>query len=551
MGEDLPVASVVDDDGDDDDEDDDDDGGEDEDEDAGGAIDRHPAEEDGVRSSPTAGPSSRGCPLMMAYSYSATFPRYRVDHPRSSSHGRGETYARRARRLRRGTITKLAVGRRPGDVASDGGGGGGGGGKGEKYNRAADGRPFAREDGGNQLGMLLGGILGVFDPTPGETNAAAGWSKRKYVEFLYREEMKMGNFRWVSSSSSYHPPPSGGASNGEDDAGGGVLPQSGRDADEDVHAAAEFWRMAADIVTGLATAIDDPPVVREGSTTATTRRRIWYLALPETTPSVARNLCDNLNWYAEYYSSGKLAANNGGGGGEAAADLILRSDLDTARFGVDAAKKIPVVMFTATIDDAARRRLAGRRDERGHLPGARDTERRTKAWVTRLLVQLGICPFTKSEVRSGQGLRDLGVPVASIMYRHSEALDDGSDVYLLMAGKWCTVSNNFRRCDCVFLSSSWNDSLRIRSLFAYNEYRHTSAIRRKRKDAWKAISDMVTAGPTGVSSILLSAPGFDDRFDLWAGPVFAMLESCVGAIQAEEIVGVVCFHPKCEFVAAV
>ena len=45
----------------------------------------------------------------------------------------------------------------------------------------------------------------------------------------------------------------------------------------------------------------------------------------------------------------------------------------------------------------------------------------------------------------------------------------------------------------------------------------------------------------------LSAPGFDDRFDLWAGPVFAMLESCVGAIQAEEIVGVVCFHPKCEF----
>ena len=48
----------------------------------------------------------------------------------------------------------------------------------------------------------------------------------------------------------------------------------------------------------------------------------------------------------------------------------------------------------------------------------------------------------------------------------------------------------------------------------------------------------------------LSAPGFDDSFDLWAGPVFAMLESCVGAIQAEEIVGVVCFHPRCESVAA-
>lgn len=31
---------------------------------------------------------------------------------------------------------------------------------------------------------------------------------------------------------------------------------------------------------------------------------------------------------------------------------------------------------------------------------------------------------------------------------------------------------------------------------------------------------------------------------LWAGPVFAMLEAGVSAIQAEEIIGVVCFHPE-------
>jgi len=102
-------------------------------------------------------------------------------------------------------------------------------------------------------------------------------------------------------------------------------------------------------------------------------------------------------------------------------------------------------------------------------------------------------------------LSDLGVPVANIMYRHSSALcddsgdGDGGDVYLLMA------------------------------------------------DAWEAISDMVAAGPSGkmgVSSILLSAPGFDNNFELWAGPVFAMLETCVGAIQAEEMIGVVCFHPQ-------
>ena len=58
---------------------------------------------------------------------------------------------------------------------------------------------------------------------------------------------------------------------------------------------------------------------------------------------------------------------------------------------------------------------------------------------------------------------------------------------------------------------------------------------------------MVALGPTGktgISSILLSAPGFDTKFALWAGPVFAMLETCVSAIQAEEMVGVVCFHPQ-------
>ena len=69
-------------------------------------------------------------------------------------------------------------------------------------------------------------------------------------------------------------------------------------------------------------------------------------------------------------------------------------------------------------------------------------------------------------------------------------------------------------------------------------------------DAWEAISDMVAAGPSGkrgVSSILLSAPGFDEDFALWAGPVFAMLEAGVSAIQAEEMIGVVCFHPRCKW----
>eukprot|EP00536_Pseudo-nitzschia_multiseries_P006543 jgi/Psemu1/193363/e_gw1.140.83.1 len=120
---------------------------------------------------------------------------------------------------------------------------------------------------------------------------------------------------------------------------------------------------------------------------------------------------------------------------------------------------------------------------------------RTRMWVKRILVEQGICPFTRSDRMSGQGLADLGVPSGSIAYHAS-----------------------FQRHPI--------------GLFA---------------DTWKAIDQMIQAGPEGrkgVSSILLAAPEFDDDFDLWAGPVFAMLEAGVVAAGAESQVGVVCFHPR-------
>lgn len=120
---------------------------------------------------------------------------------------------------------------------------------------------------------------------------------------------------------------------------------------------------------------------------------------------------------------------------------------------------------------------------------------RTKAWVKRILVEQGICPFTKSVKSSGHGLSDVGVPVGTIAYHASFAEDA------------------FR-------------------LFA---------------DTWKAIDEMIKAGPsgkTGVSSILLAAPAFDEDFDFWAGPIFAILEASVVAAQAEGQIGVVCFHPE-------
>jgi hypothetical protein len=120
---------------------------------------------------------------------------------------------------------------------------------------------------------------------------------------------------------------------------------------------------------------------------------------------------------------------------------------------------------------------------------------RTRAWVKRILVEQGICPFTKSVNKSGQGLADVGVPVGMIAYHGSYA----------------------------------NHPV---TLFS---------------DTWKAILAMIEAGPggkEGVSSILLAAPAFDDDFDVWSGPIFAMLEAGVVAAQAQAEVGVVCFHPR-------
>ena len=52
------------------------------------------------------------------------------------------------------------------------------------------------------------------------------------------------------------------------------------------------------------------------------------------------------------------------------------------------------------------------------------------------------------------------------------------------------------------------------------------------------------SGKEGISSILLAAPGFDEDFDLWSGPIFTMLEAGVVATHLEPQIGVVCFHPR-------
>jgi hypothetical protein len=155
-----------------------------------------------------------------------------------------------------------------------------------------------------------------------------------------------------------------------------------------------------------------------------------------------------------------------------------------------AENKVPVVLIERQMEEVVS----------SEIPDSNTSKvikQHTQAWVKRILVELGICPFTKTTKMSGQGLMDLGISPGSIAYHSSFAKVD--QICFLMA------------------------------------------------DTWEAISDMIAAGPSGkegVSSILLAAPDFDDDFDLWSGPIFAMLEAGVLAASAEKEVGIVCFHPK-------
>ena len=397
--------------------------------------------------------------------YSMSFPRYKINltsSPLPKDVTKEESEQRRIRRVQRGKIIKLV-------------------------------KPNKSPDNDQRKGGIMDGIFGALNNV-GSNALTKGGDVRavKSIESMYSDGVKRGKFRWVSSSTQQ---------------------QEGKD--EDFHAAAAFWRMASDIAS-------QSNILKQEQN----EEQSWYLALPETTPSVARKLCDILNWYSE------KSSDNGGTKGDSRDEVIIRADLDTRASG-----SIPVVRFTVTSNNNSRtdpgQTQQQLQSQRNQLPTADDTTKRTKAWVKRLLVQLGVCPFTKSENKSGQGLRDLNVPVADIMYSHSNALGGvGNDVYLLMAGKCAYLMIFFFYC-CKIDKLSSNPI-------------PPTVIPNQIPDAWENISNLVSAGPEKVSSILLSAPGFDDEFDLWAGPIFAMLETCVGAIEAEEMIGIVCFHPKCK-----
>ena len=347
--------------------------------------------------------SSSQCPI-----YSMKFPRYRISLTNESSKNL-ESEQRRIRRLTRGFITKLLAQSSAirGNVR-------------ESVNNTRHG------ENDHPLGLLKT-IFRVWNPSDEILNPSSKNTlrARKIVESFYHEETMQGRFRWITSSFS---------DSGSSSTTATIGSTKNNSPDEDIYAAASFWRMASDITARLASENDDDD--------DDYNQRMWYLALPETTSTVAQNLCDTLNWYADYTSQ-----HYKNDAGEALPFLlILHAEMDTRVNN----GKIPIVRFTLHCQDPSQQWQKKRQEQlislhqqkqrKLLLPTSADTERRTKAWVKRVLVELGICPFTKSVVKSGQGLRDLGVPVANIMYRHSSAMGSfgsarSSDgLYLLMAG---------------------------------------------------------------------------------------------------------------------
>ena len=244
--------------------------------------------------------------------------------------------------------------------------------------------------------------------------------------------------------------------------------RQGQGAATGARALAALWRAAADARSG-------GPLVA--------------VALPGADPRLVRRWKAMFDWWQQEQQQ-QQREESGAEGGDGAVQVEYWKESDL----VPCVKLTPSVASAPSSSSAAEAASIASASSSRSSSAATVVNERTRSWVRRVLVKMRICPFTRSDKKSGQGLGDVGVPVADIDYRYSGA--SASDVETLMA------------------------------------------------DAWDAVADMLDAGPGAVSSVLLAAPEFDGDFDTWAGPVFALLEAGVIAAGAEGDVGVVCFHPE-------
>ena len=167
-----------------------------------------------------------------------------------------------------------------------------------------------------------------------------------------------------------------------------------------IHISAAFWRELADCSSNSSFNYDDKLV----------------LAFPEASHLTLKRLVDVANWLETYISKN---------------ENIFKKMKAFIHAEIDETMEIPTVILTKLYN------------EKYEHPSEQTNNimfenfetiinQRTKAWVKRVLVNYGICPFTKSTTRSGQGLGDLGVPVGKIAYHASDAAEE--NILELMAG---------------------------------------------------------------------------------------------------------------------
>ena len=69
-------------------------------------------------------------------------------------------------------------------------------------------------------------------------------------------------------------------------------------------------------------------------------------------------------------------------------------------------------------------------------------------------------------------------------------------------------------------------------------------------DFWRATTQMLKGGEETTSSIILSAPAWDRRWEEWRDHIFPLLEDGVIAAGLGRTIGIVCFHPNYEVPSA-
>lgn len=241
-----------------------------------------------------------------------------------------------------------------------------------------------------------------------------------------------------------------------------------------------YWAEDVDGVAAMSILWDRTSHIIEHSTSTYTYTS-EIVALPDTSKQLVQNFVEIMDWMNENYDKGQVVS-------LPQVSILTESLTDIS---------VPAIriQYHHPTKDANEKHTLSSSSSSIKERNVDILTDRTMAWVKRILVQQGICPFTKSDRKSGHGLSDVGVPVGKIAY------------YGSFANHPCTLFS----------------------------------------DTWRAITEMIQMGPSGkdgISSILLAAPNYDHNFDLWAGPIFAMLEASVVAAQAQEQIGVVCFHPQ-------